>query len=677
MAQLNLIPVDFEFNKTQEEILNLVCCTYEKDDKVVEHWLHKRTDTQHTLKNELLQIKNENGIFLTYQSVAEARSIYSLGLNPMDFEYIDLFLEYRCLTNHNDNLMYGKQLVNGKVKNTRRPPPKWERKDSDVGTGFKPTHSLAEATYKLTGEIRDTDHKNEMRDLIISSPKGFNLKQKEAIQKYCTQDVVFLKRMYVEIIAHYKKLLGAEFNLDELHEEMLYRGKYAALTAIRESKGYPIDYEKTKAFSRQVPLILADCQRDINSQFPGTFKYNIATKKYSWNQKATKSWLEENVEEDVWPKTDKGSLSLSKDAFEKYFGFRHNYPRNHLGAQILRYLKLKQSLNGFNLGGIKKKNDFWDYVGSDERVRPYMNIYGSQSSRSQPKATGFIPLKPAWMRSLIYPSKGKAIAGLDYGSEEFFISALLSKDEAMIDAYLSGDVYLAFAKDAGLVPRDGKKEDYKKERNLCKATVLGMSYDMTCYGLARKLTNDTGENWTPENAQELIDLFEETYSTFMEFKRDVQDTYDIDERLQLTDGWYMFGDNDNKRSVGNFPIQGMGAAIMRKADLLCYENSLYVPFTLHDALYIEFDSNDFAAIDKTIECMREGFAYFFDDDVKDLARKIRIDCEVWSPDYEDGKKVLTPNGKEIHLETIHIDERSVAEYEKFSKFFNTDELELF
>jgi DNA polymerase I len=672
---MKFIFIDFEFNDTKEEVLNLVCCsisTYE--GTVKEFWLHKNLEEKNKLKSYLLQLKNEAYTFIGWQTVAEGRSIYSLGLSPLTFEWIDLFIEYRCLTNHNDRLMYGPQLVKGKIKNTRRPPPKWERTEEDTANSFKPTHSLVEATYKLTGVVRDQEHKDEMRDLIISKPNGFTLQQKDAIQKYCTQDVIHLRTMFEKIKMEYQHLLGASYRPDDLLEEMKYRGSYQALTSIRESKGYPIDIEKTKNFSMQVPLILEECQRDINSQFPDIrpFKYNLKERKFSWDQNKSREWIENNVDVKSWKKTDGGALSLSKEAFEKYFNYRHSYPRGNFGAQMLRYLKLKEALNGFIPS---EKKNFWNYVGNDGWVRPYMNTFGSQSSRSQPGSTGFIPLKPAWTRSLIYPPKGYAITGIDYGSEEFFISGLMSEDQNMIDSYLSGDVYLAFAKLARMVPPEGTKEKYKAERNACKSTVLGLSYDMTNYGLSRKLTADTGVEWTPEEAQKQIDLFEETYSKLMEYKEDIRYNYELDGRLNLSDGWYMWGDNDNKRSVGNFPIQGMGAAIMRKADLLCAEEGLYLPFTLHDALYVYHKSSDLAAIDTAMNCMREAFAYFFEGKNREYAFQIRMDVKTFGPDYKDGQKLVTPNGIEIEAENVHVDERATDEYERFKKYFEASDLE--
>jgi hypothetical protein len=235
---------------------------------------------------------------------------------------------------------------------------------------------------------------------------------------------------------------------------------------------------------------------------------------------------------------------------------------------------------------------------------------------------------------------------------------------------MSGDVYLAFGKLAGAIPHDGTRKEYKRERNAFKSTVLGLSYDMTKVGLSKKLTTDTGENWSEDRAQEQIDTFKETYSDLQDYKEETIENYQDYGILRLEDGWHMWGDNDNMRSVGNFPIQGMGAAIMRKADFLCHEAGLYVPFTHHDALYILHKSNDLSAIDTAIDCMIEAFAYYYPEELKDYARKVRVDPEVWGPDFKGISEVTTPKGLKVKAEEIHIDERAISDYEKFSKYFN-------
>ena len=52
-----------------------------------------------------------------------------------------------------------------------------------------------------------------------------------------------------------------------------------------------------------------------------------------------------------------------------------------------------------------------------------------------------------------------------YAQQELFIAAVLSNDPNMIEAYQSGDPYLAFAKLAGAVPADATKETHGNHRH--------------------------------------------------------------------------------------------------------------------------------------------------------------------------------------------------------------------
>ena len=57
-----------------------------------------------------------------------------------------------------------------------------------------------------------------------------------------------------------------------------------------------------------------------------------------------------------------------------------------------------------------------------------------------------------WMRGLIKPEEGWGVAYVDYAAQEIAVAAALSGDQRLADAYATGDPYLAFAKDARLVP---------------------------------------------------------------------------------------------------------------------------------------------------------------------------------------------------------------------------------
>ena len=67
------------------------------------------------------------------------------------------------------------------------------------------------------------------------------------------------------------------------------------------------------------------------------------------------------------------------------------------------------------------------------------------------------------------------------------VAAALSRDEALWQDFATGDIYLAFAVRAGLVPPGATKMSHPDERALCKTVVLGVNYGMSEAGLARRL----------------------------------------------------------------------------------------------------------------------------------------------------------------------------------------------
>lgn len=666
---MNYCHIDFEYNHVKEEKLNLVCVAWQYKGFKKSYWLHKDPQTIDKVRKEILAM--EDTVFVAYNVQAEGRSFLALGLDPTKFKWVDLFLEYRCLTNHSD-IMYGKHLIKGKIVNTVRPNL------YGVGTkknNAKPEHTLAAAIFKMLNISIDTAHKTEMRDLIISTPDKFTKKQQEDILEYCESDIEYLPKLLKAVVEKYKKYLNNDDKqLSLLKEEIYLRAEYTARSAIMESLGYPFNYEETKNFADSIEDILSIIAKDINSQFPNIkpFRFDIKDQRFKVNTKNVKHWIKHCPYEGSWERTPKEAYSLAMDAFTKFFKYRHNYPRDNFGAQMLRYLKTKQALYGFR-PSLSGKKTFWGYVGSDGRARAYLNPYGSMTARTQPGSTGFIPLKSAWMRSLIQPKQGRALAAIDYGSQEYLLAALVSKDEKMIEAYKTGDVYLAFAKEIKLVPKDATKKSHPNERQMCKSCVLGISYGLSKVGLARDLTQELGRDVSEDEADTLIDSFYDTYLRYADWKEEVLDSYQIKGYLKLPCGWYVWGKNQNDRSVKNFPLQGFGSSIMRKAVALAQDAGLQVPFTLHDAVYIEYDSFDYKAIDVLRQAMLGAFLFYFDGKMKKKAELIRLDCETWGPDY-DVKEIKTPQGYLVKQEKIHIDERGEKEYHTYKKYFKKNEV---
>lgn len=686
-----LVPIDFEYKGTNQMQLNLVCCSLEVNGKTIEFWLLNDQHQKTALKSILLELREEGYTFVSFNVEAEAHAFISLGIDPTKCKWLDLEKEWKMLTNHNHKYMYGPQLIDGK-KITTYPPVYGEEKSV---SNARPPKNLAGFIYKILHVEIDTEHKNEMRDIIISGDDELILKNKTHIMNYCTSDIKYLvpgwskvKEVYIDYFKRaYKytksemKELGIDYNENEpvgvTTEEVYWRGESAARTAMMTAIGYPVNVAKVKKFASSVKDLLKELCEDINSQFPEEqrfFRWNNSHQRYSMFQKPLKEWIKNSEYADRWlmtkPSKTKpdGDLSLSLEAWEKHFSFRHDYPRGNVGAQILRFLKTRQSLNGFlpKSKNAKNKETFFDSLGSDGRVRPYLNSYGSSTGRFQPKSTSYIPLKAAWMRALIEPKPGKAICGIDYGSQEFLIAALISGDKNMVEAYKSGDVYLYFAKLAGAVPWDGLKKDYKKERDVFKSTTLGISYSMGPVALATKLTTDTGVFHDKKQAQELINKFHKAYPVYSDWIDSIKFDYSKRRYHKGLDGWTAFGDNDNGRSVSNHPIQKMGGSILRKAIQLSQDARLKVIMPLHDALYIEYDSSDLSQVDNFASRMREAFGFYFENR-KLACDLIRLDANIWSPDYEEGE-FQTPNGIIGKKQKIYIDERATVEYEKFRKY---------
>jgi hypothetical protein len=664
--------VDFEFRNTKEAKLHVVSVAIlltEGGKEVCRDsaWLADGVavaDTRDYFKRIFF---DEGYTLVAYVTEAEARALLSIGVDARKIKTIDLYVEYRNLLNHNHAVAYGKQYIDGEVIETTPPPPKWERTEDDNEAHHKPSYSLAAACYKLLQVKIDAAEKDEVRNIIIHGTDADLEANRTRILKYNESDIAYLPallRRMISVDCHYREGLTATgAYADNWIAGATQRGSYSIHAATMLARGYPVNVDKIGKFEKNTGKILLEAARECNLEGAAEgvtpFKWNRETEGFSISEKSIREWVaKQNFPH--WRLTEAKKPSLSKDAFGDWFNSRSP---GFAGA-FCRYLKTKQSLNGFlPVTPGSGKRTFRDFLGSDGRVRPFMGIYGSQSSRSQPGAVGFIPLKAHWMRNFIEAPPGAALVSLDYASQEFLLAAILSQDSDMLKAYASGDVYLAFGKAAGIIPADATKKSHPAERDGCKATVLGISYDMTEHGLAPRLTRALGRDVTPDEARSYIEKFYEVYSDFAEWKKEVQREYAEAGCLTLPDGWTMWSDNDNRRSVGNFPVQGHGAVIMRRAVSLAERSGVRIVYTLHDALTAEYRDFDFAAVSRLENAMQDAFAEIMAPYGKIVP--IRIEGETWSKAYEKGTSPL----KNVVTLNEFSDSKGESDLTRYRKFF--------
>ena len=161
-------------------------------------------------------------------------------------------------------------------------------------------------------------------------------------------------------------------------------------------------------------------------------------------------------------------------------------------------------------------------VGHDARNRTILSAFRAKTSRNQPSNTQFIFGPSTWLRGLIKPPPGHAVAYVDWSNQEFGIAAKLSGDEQMMAAYQSGDPYLAFGKQCGKLPTGATKASHPDTRQLLKGCVLGVLFGME----AKTLALNIGQ---PEIvARDLLRAHRETYPEILAVvrrRRRLRDAY--------------------------------------------------------------------------------------------------------------------------------------------------------
>ena len=170
----------------------------------------------------------------------------------------------------------------------------------------------------------------------------------------------------------------------------------------------------------------------------------------------------------------------------------------------------------------------------------------------------------------------------------------------MIEAYSSGDPYLAFAKQAGAVCADATKASHPEVREQFKACVLAVQYGMEEVSLAARI------NQPVARARELLRLHRTTYPKFWKWSDGAVDYAMAYGRLHTVFGWQILtGNNANPRSLRNFPMQANGAEMLRLACCLATERDIRVCAPVHDALLIEAPADK---LDLAIAATREAMA---------------------------------------------------------------------
>jgi hypothetical protein len=328
-----------------------------------------------------------------------------------------------------------------------------------------------------------------------------------------------------------------------------------AAAAAMEFNGIPIDVSTLEPLREHWTDIQDDLIVAIDVDY-GVFE-GRSFKRDRWGR-----WLADKGI--PWPRLESGQLDLSDEVFRE---MAKAYPA------VSPMRELRHALSDMRLEDLA--------VGRDGRNRTILSAFRSRTGRNQPSNTKYIFGTSVWLRGLIKPPPGHGIAQIDWSQQEFGIAAALGGDVAMLAAYKSGDPYLAFGKQAGVIPADATKKTHGDQRQLFKACVLGLQFGMGPETLAFRIGQP------PIVARDLIRMHRETYSTFWRWSDAAVDTAMLSGSLHTTFGWHIHVDADTKpRTLRNFPMQANGSDMLRIACILAIESGVEVCGPIHDAVLI-------------------------------------------------------------------------------------------
>lgn len=370
---------------------------------------------------------------------------------------------------------------------------------------------------------------------------------------------------------------------------------------LRESPHGPLRKDSPEVLQRAVKLL---------TESPDA----VPTGPLSFSSKRFAGWLAANGI--PWPHLESGDLDLSDETFRQ---MARQYPA------VAPLRELRHSLSELRLNNLS--------VGTDGRNRTLLSAFRARTGRNQPSNAKFIFGPSCWLRGLIQPAEGRALAYIDWSAQEIAIAAKLSGDVAMQDAYTSGDPYLWLGKAGGVIPVDATKKTHGELRDVFKIVYLAANYGMAEKSLAVLIGK------TEAHARELLRMHTERFPTFWKWSNGAVDHAMLHGWLQTVFGWRLhIGPDSKPTSLRNFPVQGNGAEMLRLACCLATEREINVCCPVHDALLVEGDDEEIddvvratqAAMREASEIVLDGFA-------------LRTDAKI----VPSGERYMDPRGEQM------------------------------
>jgi hypothetical protein len=431
------------------------------------------------------------------------------------------------------------------------------------------------AYFGLSGGVAPST-KDAMRHL---AQRGglYTSEERAALLDYCQTEVDALGPLLLAMLGRIESPETlAPADRAKTFGQALQRGEYLIAVAAMERRGVPIDVPSLTLLRDR----WKDIERDLITQVDGAF--GVYAGKH-FQVRAFEDYLRRHAIS--WPRTANGRPHLDRDTFK---GMVVAYPA------LAPLHELRSTLD-------QMRN--WKLpVGRDGRNRCLLSPFGAKTGRNTPSTSQFVFGLASWLRGLVRPEEGMALAHLDWEQQEFGIAAALSGDGNMMAAYRSGDPYLTFAVQAGAAPAGATRGSHGAVREQFKICALGIQYGMGADTLAGRLGASLA------CGRDLIQQHRRTYPGYWRWSEGCVSYAMLHRYLTAAFGWRVHVDGETRpTTLRNFLLQANGAEMLRLACILAAERGLPVCCPVHDALLVEAPTREIDdVVFRTAEVMRQA-----------------------------------------------------------------------
>ena len=477
-------------------------------------------------------------------------------------------------------------------------------------------HSLSligAATAYGSQNLISEEEKDRFRDMCIKQ-NTWTKEHQEQILEYCLNDVRMGEDVFLGVVKDLEIICGNDYEI--LLEQAMARGQAMACFAKCYRNGIPVNNKAIAEFNAYWPEVKDHVIQRLNK------KVNL----YDENSKFSNEKFDDLITKldlkNEWPRTPKGKLKTNKHTLEEY---ADAFP------EINDFKQVKNLLDSAKLATYE--------VSEDGRYRPNSGLkpFGTHTGRCNPSSKWIFGTSK-WGRNFMQPSFGNVLVYLDYKSEEPFVAARLSEDKALEASYMTGDIYLATAKLAELIPQDAVREDHEDIREAFKVIVLATNYGMGMSSITKSLRRF---GFNASEAAGLMRKYKDLYHVYFNWVEVRTNHAQMHGFISTSMGWDRhFAENSfiNPRSLMNWSIQSESAEILRNALIRLTDHHIKVCATVHDAFLIECPKPEMEdQIATAIKCMVDAARYVVGGD-----KDILVDTEKYFKTFD--KKGQDKNG---------------------------------